>query len=54
MTDTIDGVTYELVEEKIDGILQLSCEKCAAIGNIYLCNELGLTCIGKGVWRVKE
>ena len=47
MKKKIDGKTYELVTEKIEGteITNINCYYCAAIGNINLCGALGMDCI---------
>jgi len=53
MTKTIDGKTYELVSEKIEGtaLTNLNCYSCVAIGDINLCVALGMECLAKGFWK---
>lgn len=53
MTKTIDGVTYELVANRVprSDVIDCNCVHCVAIGNRLLCGELGMECIGKGVWK---
>ena len=53
MTKTIDGNTYELVSEKIEGtaLTNFNCYSCVAIGDINLCVALGMDCLSKGFWN---